>query len=212
MRSTVIIITQPQSTTSLWAYLRDHGTRDYKTAPPLPLKANHYFTATNYPAERDVTNRLSGEAPHWTGIYLPLYVECWGFHSVKGCASSSIVTQAINFRCHGGRYHRIIKDQEQADVNKHCPLCYADDFQEHFFLHCKYNIAEECRGRMERDLLALYKDLRFQYADKPDLNDLAVELRTDMRSTINSRHRYLVLLGHWTEPLRATLMDKLWVE
>ena len=60
---------------------------------------------------------------------------------------------------------------------------------------------------MERDLLTLYKDLRSQYADKPDLNDLAVELCTDMRSTLDSRHRYLVLLGHWTEQLQAILMD-----
>ena len=46
----------------------------------------------------------------------------------------------------------------------------------------------EHRGQMERDLLTLYKKLRSQYADKPDLNDLAVELCTDMRSTLDSRH------------------------
>ena len=62
---------------------------------------------------------------------------------------------------------------------------------------------------MERDLLTLYKDLRSQYADKPDLNDLAVDLCTDMLSTLDNRHRNLGLLGHWTEQLRATLMDKL---
>ena len=106
------------------------------------------------------------------------------------------MTQAIDFRCHGGRYHQFTQDQEQADVNKRCPLCYANDSQEHFFLHCKYNKAEERRGQMERDLLTLYKDLRSQYADKPDLNDLAVELCTDMGSTHDSRHLYLVLLGH----------------
>ena len=99
------------------------------------------------------------------------------------------MTQAIDFRCHGGRYHHFTQDQEQADVNKHCPLCCADDSQEHFFLHCKYNKAEERRGQMEQDL-------RSQNADKPDLNDLAVELCTDMRSTLDSRHHYLVLLGH----------------
>ena len=82
-------------------------------------------------------------------------------------------------------------------MNKHCPLCYSDDSQENFFLHCKYNKAEERRGQMERDLLTLYKDLRSQYADKPDLNDLAVELCTDKRSTLDSRQRYLVLLGNW---------------
>ena len=191
-----------------WYWGLDDGT-------PLlvdPFKANRYFTAANYLAERDARNRLPGEAPRWTGIYLPLYAECWGFHTLKGCARSSMVTQAMDFRCHGGRYHRFTQDQEQADVNKHCPLCYADDSQEHFFLHCKYNKAEERRGQMERDLLTLYKDLRSQYADKPDLNDLAVELCTDMRSTLDSRHRYLVLLGHWTEQLQATLMDKLWAD
>ena len=50
------------------------------------------------------------------------------------------------------------------------------------------------------------------HADKPDLNDLAVELCTDMRSTLDSRHRYLVLLGHWTEQLQATLMNKRWAD
>jgi hypothetical protein len=60
--------------------------------------------------------------------------------------------------------------------------------------------------------LALYKVLRSQYADQPDISDLAVELCADMRSTLDSRHRYLVLLGHWTEQLQATLMDKLWAE
>ena len=84
--------------------------------------------------------------------------------------------------------------------------------QEHFFLHCKYNKAEERRDQMERDLLALHKDLRFQYADQADRNDLAVELCTYMRSTLDSRHRYLVLLGHWMEQLQATLMDQLWEE
>ena len=97
-------------------------------------------------------------------------------------------------------------------MNKHCPLCYADDSQELFFLHCKYNKAEERRGQMKRDLLALYKDLRSQYADQPDLSDLAVELCADMRSTLDNRHRYLVLLGHWMEQLQATLMEKLWAE
>ena len=71
----------------------------------------------------------------------------------------------MDFRSHRGRYYRFTQDQERADVNKHCPLCYAGDSQEHFFLHCKYNKAEERRGQMERDLLALYKDLRSQYAD-----------------------------------------------
>jgi hypothetical protein len=103
----------------------------------------------------------------------------------------------MDLRCHGGRYHRFTQDQEQTDVNKHGSLCYADDSQEHFFLHCKYNKTEECRKQIERDLLALYKDLHSQYADKPDFNNLAVKLCTDMGRILDSRHRYLVLLGNW---------------
>ena len=67
------------------------------------------------------------------------------------------------------------------------------------------NTSFSTASTMERDLLTLYKDLRSQYADKPDLNDLAVELCTDMRSTLDSRHRYLVMLGHWTELSWTTL-------
>ena len=55
-----------------WYWGLDDGT-------PLlvnPFKANRYFTAANYLAERDARNRLPGEAPRWTGIYLPLYAEC----------------------------------------------------------------------------------------------------------------------------------------
>jgi hypothetical protein len=33
-----------------------------------------------------------------------------------------------------------------------------------------------------------------------------------MCSMHDSQHRYLVLLGHWTEPLQATLMDQHWAE
>jgi len=63
----------------------------------------------------------------------------------------------MDFRCHGGRYHKLTPDPEQADINKHCPLCYADDSQEHFFLECKYIDAEERRRIMDEDIRALYR-------------------------------------------------------
>ena len=187
-----------------WFWGLDDGT------PVLvdPFKTNHYFSAVQYLADRDTHNRLPGEEPRWTGMYLPLFAECWGLNSVKGSARSSAVTQAMDFRCHGGRYHKLTPDPEQADINKHCPLCYADDSQEHFFLECKYIEAEERRRKMDEDIRTLYRKLCAQHADTPALKVLAEELCSDMDRILSSGHRYLVLLGHWTEHLQGLLMDQ----
>ena len=63
-----------------WFWGLDNGT------PVLvdSFKTNHYFAAVQYLADRDTHNRLSGEEPRWTGVYLPLFAECWGLNSVTG--------------------------------------------------------------------------------------------------------------------------------
>jgi hypothetical protein len=119
-----------------------------------------------------------------------------------------VVTQAMDFRCHGGRYHKLTPDAEQAEINKHCPLCYADDSQQHFFLECKYIDAEERRHIMDEDIRALYRKLCTQHADTPALKALAEELCSDMDRILSSGHQYLVLLGHWTEHLQGLLIDQ----
>jgi hypothetical protein len=186
-----------------WFWGLDDGT------PVLvdPLKINSYLAAVQYLADRDTHNRLPGEEPRWTEVYLPLFAECWTLNSIKCSARSSAVTQAMDFRCHGGRYHKLTPVPEQADINKHCPPCSADDSQEHFFLGCKYIDAEERRRIMDEDIRALYQKLCAQHADTPALKSLAEELCSDMDRILSSGHQYLVLLGHWTEHLQGLLMD-----
>jgi hypothetical protein len=78
------------------------------------------MTGANYLTNRDATNRKPIEDDKWTDIHLPLYAEIWSLHAKKGMSRSSSVTQAMDLRCHGGRYSKFCKDPAMAEIYCHC--------------------------------------------------------------------------------------------
>jgi hypothetical protein len=78
----------------------------------------------------------------------------------------------MDLRCHGGRYSEFFKDPAMAEIYSHCPLCYAVDSQQHFFLECRYLKAEERQGSMEQEVREALATFRAGLADRPDLKDM----------------------------------------